>query len=116
MYLCKEDQDKLTVKNARRAVIAWRTLADYCKDSKPDTIDGSPRIKKDLEPGVYAKNVRIVSSGNEPRIYGFVEDNNGEILASADILRTDPAAYADIARYCGAFMEAFNLYCYYNEI
>ena len=116
MYLCKEDQGKLTAKNACKATTAWRMLDEYCKDSRPDTIDGSPCIKKDLRHGVYAKNVRIVSSGNEPRIYGFVEDNNGEILASANILRTDPAAYADVARYCGAFMEAFNLYCFYNDI
>lgn len=116
MYLSKESAEALTVKNAKRANVAYNTLRAYVSGSVCDRIDAGPRIKNDLEPGTYAKHVRIVSSGNEPRIYAFVEDEKGEMLYCADTLRTDPEAYADCARACGAFLEAFNLYCHYNDI
>lgn len=115
MYLCKENQEKLTVKNAKKVNVVFRTLNNYCKEYEKNT-ECDINIKKDLEPGTYAKNIKIVSSGNEPRLYGFVKDQNGEVLAVASIFDTSPAGYAAVATYCGAFMEAFNLYCYYNNI
>lgn len=115
MYLCKEDQEKLTVKNAKKVNVAYKTLDNYCKEYEKNA-ECNIKIKKDLEPGIYAKNIKIVSSGNEPKLYGFVEDQNGEVLAVARIFDTSPAGYAAVATYCGAFMEAFNLYCYYNNI
>ena len=58
----------------------------------------------------YAKEIRIVSSGNEPKIYGYVIDNNNNTLYVAGLLDTSPEAYAQIAKFTGFFLEKFNLY------
>jgi hypothetical protein len=59
MYLCKKDQEKLTVKNAKKVNVVFRTLDNYCKEYEKNT-ECDIKIKKDLEPGTYAKNIKIV--------------------------------------------------------
>lgn len=57
-----------------------------------------------------AKRIEIVSSGNEPKIYAHVYDENDVVLYYAGMLETSPEAYATAAAHAGYFMELFNQY------
>ena len=116
MIITDNDRAKLIVDKAKKCSVARGVLRNYCKLCALNLEGASINIKKDIEPGIYAARIEMTSSGNEARVYGFVYDNNGDILASANKLSADPAAYADVARYCGAFMEAFNMYTDLNDL
>lgn len=60
--------------------------------------------------GIYAARVTLTNSGNEPRVYGWVFDQNGNALYVADVLDETPDAFARVAALCGAFLDAFNCY------
>lgn len=69
-----------------------------------------------LDKDLYAKEISIVSSGNEPKVYAYVTDSNDKFLYNACYLADTPEAYALVAKYAGAFMEAFNDYMTYINV
>lgn len=64
----------------------------------------------------YAKQVILVSSGNEPKIYAYVETKEGKVIFSCRVLSDSLDSYAICARVAGAFMDIYNSYVYYNDL
>lgn len=116
MYMSKEKFDGLKCPSNKKPMqgkTAGRIISDYMnvvyKDLK--TCDGGSEVYdyNDLT-DTYAARILLNNSGNEPRVYGFVMDNNGKILFAADCLDETPDAYARVAALCGAFLDTFNAY------
>ena len=118
MEICQNVKKPLKFKNAFYTVINY--MESKGLDGRELHSDGSSSysvIKDDLLPqDLYAKEVSIVSSGNEDKVYAHVMDSNGKALYFSCYLNNTPEAYALVAKYAGAFMGLFNEYMYYISV
>lgn len=116
MYMSKEKFDGLKCPSNKKPMqgkIAGRIISNYMNAAYKDlkTCDGGSNVYNynDLT-DIYAARVVLTNSGNEPRVYGWVMDNDGRALFTADYLEETPDAYARVAALCGAFLDTFNAY------
>ena len=115
-YISKLDWQHLEIEKPEKIDNMYHAIMGYMKESGLNTGELSNinynhiRDYDKLSDQIYAKNIEIVSSGNEPKIYAYVMDNNENVLFVAGLLDTSPEAYAKVASYAGFFLEKFNLY------
>ena len=114
-YIEKKDWELLETNKPEKLQNMYGCIFSYMKDAginENEFSSISTAYNKDitLNDQIYAKNIEIVSSGNEPKIYAYVNDNNDNILFCAGLLDTSPEAYAKVSKIAGFFLEKFNLY------
>ena len=122
MRLSQDIMEALTTENANRPAVAVRTVENYIRQTYGDILEvvetghGQVLKAKEIKAGAYGARIEIVSSGNEPKLYAHIMDNNGESIYYCRIFDTTPNGYGKLAQAAGAFMEVYNLYLYYNNL
>ena len=120
MFLTEEKKEALTAKKKEKAGKAFHRIESFIEKKNPGLIKyldgGYCQTETELTPGCYAAYIKINSSGNEPKIYAHVYDNNDRPLVYYKKLATDPTSYGEVAAAAGAFLETFNEYVFYNNI
>lgn len=89
-------------KKALKGVEANRLIDDYLNLKNADIMSGCNTDLKlykigALDADTYAAKIEMKNSGNEPRVYAWVLDNNDNVLFVADYLQDTPDAYARTA-------------------
>lgn len=117
MFLSSEIIEALTTKKPEKANNYNRTIIDYVRKNCEAFahLENYNTGKTDLDSESYAAKVEIVSSGNEPKIYAYVLDNNKNVLFSCRRLGTSCEDYAIVASVAGLYLETFNQYMTIND-
>lgn len=115
-YINKKDWEFLEIEKPEKVNNCFNAIFKYMEHENLNKDDFSStgwnlsdKITK-IDDQIYAKEISICSSGNEPKIYAHVLDNNDHSLFWVCLLETSPAAYGKAAAITGFFLEKFNLY------
>lgn len=114
-YINKKDWEILETSKPEKLQNMYGCIFAYMKEAginenELSSISTAYKTEIVLNDQIYAKEVQIISSGNEPKIYAYVNDNKNRMLFCAGLLDTSPEAYAKVAAIAGFFLEKFNLY------
>lgn len=122
MFIKQEDIEKLKVKNADSVYTMFSTINKFMVESERKVScagcgwDYSKMEKnnKKIDPLVYAQKIDISASGNEPKVYARVYDNDGKEVYYCSYLSDKPEAYGIVAEVAALFLDTFNKYMYCN--